>query len=271
MKIRLENVLVDFLSKTLHIMLCSESSGTICTIYSLIDHYPMFSFSKARSSEAMKSYFRQVPAWHCLILDSRCNFCDDFFLAVKEFPLWVPVIMLADYVSEGSMRMHGLSVSRDSIHDVRNLVLYDNPSHRATLYLDNKRIIVSPLRSFRQLYPVIHRESITKKLVQKLMPEGLIRMAMDILFTQNPVTVEEWSSIIDSTSRKFQRMFKNYTFFSPKKFIALYHAYRIAFETAGREKDYTKGIISAYIMDERSKKRLLEYVLTRRSQLLSVE
>lgn len=271
MKIRLENVLIDCLNDTLHLMLCSESSGTICTINSLVDRHPMFNFAKARSSEAMKLYFRQIPVWHCLILDSRCSFCEDFFSAIKEFPLWVPIILLADYISEDQMRMHGLSLDIDDNTDVQDLVLGGNSSNKERLYIGKRRMLVSPLRSFKNLFPIIQIESIKKKLMQKLMPDGFAQKAIDILFEHNPVTVEEWSSFIDSTPRKFQRMFKNYTYYSPKKLIALYHAYRIAFETIGRDEDFGKGIISAYIMDERSKKRVLEYVLSRRSQLLSVK
>lgn len=271
MKIRLENVLVDCLNETLHLMLCSESTGTICTINSLVDRYPMFSFAKARSSDAMKLYFRQLPVWHCLLLDSRCNFCEDFFSAVKEFPLWVPVIVLADSISEEQMQQYGLSFCKNDKTDIQDLVLNDNPPNREYLYLEKRRIIVSPLRSFKNLFPLIQVESIKKKLMQRLMPDGFVQKALDLLFKHNPVTVEEWSSFLDSTPRKFQRMFKNYTYYSPKKLIALYHAYRIAFETIGRDEDFGKGIISAYIMDERSKKRVLEYVLSRRSQLLSVK
>lgn len=271
MKIRLENVLIDCLNDTLQAMLCSESSGTICTINSLIDRYPMLSFIKARSADTMKRFYRQVPVWHCLILDSRCSFCENFFSAVKETPHWVPIILLADYVSEDYMRMYGLSLDKNDSTDIQNLALYEKPSRRAKLYIEKKQIIVFPLRSFKNLFPVIQVESIKKKLMQKLMPDGFVHKAMKILFDQNPVTVEEWSSTIDSTPRKFQRMFKKYTYYSPKKLIALYHAYRIAFETIGRDEDYGKGIISAYILDERSKKRVLEYVLSRRSQLLSVK
>lgn len=271
MKIRLENVLVDCLNDTLHIMLCSESSGTICTINSLIDRYPMFNFLKARSADAMKLYFRQIPTWHCLILDSRCSFSEDFFAVMRELPIWVPIIVLADYLSEDYLRMYSLSADTNKSEDTENVTLNDNPSDKKTLSLEKRKVIVSPLRSFKNLFPMLQVESIKKKLMQKSMPDGFAQEALGVLFAQNPITVEEWSSTLDSTPRKFQRMFKNYTFYSPKKLIALYHAYRIAFETIGRDEEYGKGIISAYVLDERSKKRVLEYVLSRRSQLLSVK
>ena len=271
MKIKLENVLIDCLNDTLHIMLCSESSGTICTINSLIDRYPMFNFLKARSSDAMKLYFRQIPTWHCLILDSRCGFSEDFFAVMRELPLWVPIIVLADYLSEDYLRMYSLSADTNNSDDTQNFTFNDNPSDKKTLLLEKRKVIVFPLRSFKNLFPMLQVESIKKKLMQKSMPDGFALEALEVLFAQNPITVEEWSSTLDSTPRKFQRMFKNFTYYSPKKLIALYHAYRIAFETIGRDEEYGKGIISAYVLDERSKKRVLEYVLSRRSQLLSVK
>ena len=271
MKIRLENVLIDCLNDTLHIMLCSESSGAICTINSLIERYSMFNFVKARSADAMWFYFRQIPAWHCLILDSRCGFSEDFFAVMRESPLWVPIIVLADYLSEDYLRMHGFKEDTKNSNDTQGVNFNDNPTVIKTLLLEKRKVIVSPLRSFKNLFPMLLVESIKKKLMQKVMPDGFALKAMDVLFDQNPITVEEWSSILDSTPRKFQRMFKNYTYYSPKKLIALYHAYRIAFETVGKNEEYGKGVISAYILDDQSKKRVLEYVLSRRSQLLAVK
>lgn len=261
MKNRLENILVDCLCDTLHVMLCSESSGAICTINSLISRYPLFNFLKARTADAMKLYFRQIPPWHCLIHDSRCSFSEEFFTTVKNLPFWVPVILLADSLSDDYMRIHDMIAETDE---------FGTQKENSSSAHSKKSIIVCPLRSFKRLFPVIQLQSIRKKLISKMMPDGAVQKALDVLFSQNPLTVEKWSAVLDSTPRKFQRMFKNYTNYSPKKLIALYHAYRIAFETMGRHEEQSKGVISAYIMDDRSKKRVMEYVLSRRSQLLSV-
>lgn len=266
MKNRLESILVDCLCDTLHVMLCSESSGAICTINSLIGRYPLFNFLKARSPDAMKLYFRQIPAWQCLIFDSRCSFSEEFFSTIKNLPLWVPIIMLADSVSDDYMRIHNMIAETNDYITLKNGTQNDSSNSA----VGKKCIIVCPIRSFKKLFPMLQLHSIRKKLMPKMMPEGLVQKAINVLFTQNPLTVEDWSIILGSTPRKFQRMFKHYTNYSPKKLIALYHAYRIAFETMGRHEEYGKGVISAYILDDRSKKRVMEYVLSRRSQLLSV-
>lgn len=266
MKTRLENILVDCLCDTLHVMLCSESSGAVCTINSLIGRYPLFNFLKARSCDAMKLYFRQIQAWHCLVFDSRCTFSEEFFTTVRNIPFWVPVILLADSVSEDYLRTHGMTVESNG-----NIVINSgSPDGKADHTTHKKCVIVCPLRSFKRLFPMIQLHSIRKKLMPNMLPEELVQKAIDLLFRQNPLTVEEWSATLESTPRKFQRMFKQYTNYSPKKLIALYHAYRIAFETMGRHEELGKGLFSAYILDDRSKKRVMEYVLSRRSQLLSV-
>lgn len=266
MKNRLEKILVDCLCDTLHVMLCSESSGAICTINSLVSRYSLFNFLKARSPEAMQLYFRQIPTWHCLIIDSRCTFSEEFFSFVRELPCWVPIIVLADSLSEDFLRIHGMSVNNNDCIVIQNVSQYSN----IKLETDKKSVTVCSLRSFKKLFPMLQLQSIRKKLMPKMMPEELVQKALDVLFNQNPLTVEDWSAILGSTPRKFQRMFKHYTSYSPKKLIALYHAYRIAFETMGRHEEVGKGVISAYILDDRAKKRVMEYVLSRRSQLLSI-
>lgn len=265
MKNGLENILVDCLCDTLHVMLCSESSGAICTINSLISRYPLFNFLKARSLEAMKLYFRQIPVWHCLIIDSRCSFSEDFFSAVRRHPFWVPIIVLADSLSENFLRIHGMFVDRDNC-----IVMQNVSQNNKKLKTEKKCITICSLCSFKKLFPVLQVQSIKKKLMAK-MPEGMAQKAVDLLFDRSPLTVEDWSAIMNSTPRKFQRIFKQYTNYSPKKLIALYHAYRIAFATMNKHEDFGKGVISAYILDDRSKTRVMEYVLSRRSQLLAAK
>ncbi len=265
MKTRLENILVDCLCDTLHVMLCSESTGAVCTINSLIGRYPLFNFLKARSCDAMKLYLRQIPSWECLVVDSRCTFSEEFFSTVKKIPFWVPIILLADSVSEDYLRIHGMTLESNG-----NIVLANgSPDEKGDQGIDKKCVTVCPLRSFKRLFPMIQLQSIRKKIMPKMLPEELVQNAIDVLFKQNPLTVEDWSATLGSTPRKFQRMFKNYTNYSPKKLITLYHAYRIAFETMGKHEELGKGVFSAYILDDRSRKRVMEYVLSRRSQLLS--
>jgi len=270
MKTRLEKILVDCLCDTLNVMLCSESPGIINAIESVIQPYPFFAFFKAGSAECMRTCIRQVNSWHCLIIDSRCSFTDEFLSVAREFPLWIPVIILADYLSEEFLRLHGISVEQDAASSFQNITINDTRYDYLKLAKEKKCVTVYPFKSIKNLLPLIQAECLKKKLMQRLIPDGVVERSLDILFKQNPLSVDEWSLVLDSTPRKFQRMFKNYTFYSPKKLLALYHAYRIAFETVGNREEFCLGVVSAIVMDERTKKRLLEYVLSRRSQLLAV-
>lgn len=265
MKNRLEKILVECLCDTLHVMLCSDSSGTICTINSLVGRYPLFNFLKARSPDAMRLYFRQIPTWHCLIFDSRCTFAEEFFITIKHLPLWAPIIMLADSISDDYMRLHNMIAETNDYITIRNGIQDDSGIYNVR----KKCIIICPIKSFIKLFPLLQLHTIRKKLMPNRMPEGMVLKALNVLFARNPLTVEDWSIMLGSTPRKFQRMFRHYTNYSPKKLIALYHAYRIAFETMGKHEDYGKSIISAYILDDRAKKKVMEYVLSRRSQLLN--
>jgi AraC-like DNA-binding protein len=126
------------------------------------------------------------------------------------------------------------------------------------------------LSRFERFLPLLQLQSIRKKLVPDTPPEGVMQNALDVLCKHHPVSVEDWSTLINSTPRKFQRLFKQYTGYSPKKMVALYHAYRIAFQTMGKIEDPGNGVVSAYVMEENAKTRIMEYVLSRRSQLFSV-
>jgi AraC-like DNA-binding protein len=213
----------------------------------------------------MKMYLDQVPIWHCLIIDSRCSFAYDFFQFIKELPFWIPVILLIDSLTEEFMHTHGLYVNKKGCIILKS----DSNYPKKKIITGEKLIIECSLKSYKQLFPILQFQSIRRKLLIK-MPDEQVFESMKILFERNPISVEEWSAHMNLTPRKFQRMFKNYTKYSPKKLITLYHAYRIAFSTMQRFEDFGRGVISAYILDEHSKKRVMEYVLTRRSQLLSI-
>lgn len=264
MKNGLENILVDCLCDTLHVMLCSESSGVVCTVNSLIERYPLFNFMKARSKDAMELYFRKIPSWHCLIIDSRSSFSSDFYTLVQELPYWVPIIVLSDIITDEYLSSHNM------YRNEYNTIIMQTKTQRDTKKGDliKKNVTQCSFNSFKRLFPELQLNCIKKKLMAKMMPDGPVDGALNVLFNQNPLTVEDWSVVLDSTPRKLQRMFKQHTDYSPKKLIALYHAYRIAFTTLDKQEDFCKGVISTYILDERSKKRVMEYVLSRRSQLL---
>lgn len=265
MKNRLESILVDCLCDSLQVMLCSESAGAICTINSLISRYSLFNFIKASNIETFNAYLNKIPIWHCLIVDSRCSFLDELFSLIQEIPYWLPVIVLNDSVSNDFLNTHNISVVEENLFIMRNRAKFS----RNALITADKQIIFCPISSFKSLFPMLQLHCLRRKLLKKI-PVGLAAKAISILFNQNPLTVEQWSATMNSTPRKFQRLFRYFTNYSPKKLITLYHAYRIAFESMHLFEDFGKGVISAYILDEQEKKRIMEYVLTRRSLILNV-
>jgi hypothetical protein len=133
-----------------------------------------------------------------------------------------------------------------------------------------RNITVCPLSNLEKLLPIIQESSIKKKLIPKILPVDLVDNAIEVLFKRNPVTVEKWTALLNIPPRKLQRAFKQFTGYSPKKVITLYHAYRIAFDTFNRLSNTYLKANSSYEVDDRSKTRVIEYVLSRQSQLFTV-
>jgi AraC-like DNA-binding protein len=137
-----------------------------------------------------------------------------------------------------------------------------------TEIVEEKPVAVCPAANNGVLMHHVQEWAIKRKLVSRAL-DGLAQEAMGALFRKNPLSVDDWSSIMGVKPRRFQREFKLFTDLSPKKILALYHAYRIAFTVADEHNNREKGVIPAYIVDERSKERVMEYVLTHRSALLT--
>lgn len=265
MKSRLENILVDCLCNTLHVLFCSECFTTTNVISSLLCKYPVFALYKARTVFALNNYLQQMQPWECLIIDSRASFTPVFFDLVRKLPYWVPIVLLTDYAPEEFFMEKGIREKEGEYILTGDLI----PGEDGEAINARKKIVrISPLRSFKDFLPTVQHMCLKKKLMSKMAPCCIGEKAFGYLFSHNPLSVDEWSYLINEPARKFQRMFRNYTDHSPKKLIALYHAYRIAFETLERHKPIYRGTIPAYIVDDRSKTRVMEYVLSRRSQLL---
>ncbi|MBN1982788.1 MAG: hypothetical protein JW795_14740 [Chitinivibrionales bacterium] len=262
---RLENVLVKCLCDSLSVALCSESIELIGNINSIIGRYPLFNFTRIRSVEALKSCTCGISEWLCLIVDARCSFLSEILTSLRETPHWMPIVLMADSISDEFITQNGFG-RKDT--DIITFCLPHTSDHQ-TEQGQNKQFYICPLRGYKRMFDILLIESIKKKLFSRKLSSGVAQEAQKVLFDQNPVTVEGWAEQLDLTPRKLQRVLKYYSDFSPKKIISLYHAYHIAFSTIDETKNIYKGIIPAYLLDDQSKRRVMEYVLSRRSQLLS--
>lgn len=262
MKNRLENILVDCLCNTLHVMLCSEHQSTTCSVESLLRQYPLFNLFKAKSPEVMRYYFRQVAMWHCVLVDSRCSFADECRWEVAGLSSWVPLVSLDAAAGETVPGSTGIDE-----RGAEEIGTAEAPVARMSHGL--AATSCSPSDHGR-LVRMLQMKSISKMLIPGP-PEGLVERALYALFERNPLTVEDWSDMVDASPRKFQRDFKRFGGLSPKKLVALYHAYRIAFDVVEKRENRHRGVVSAYVVDGHSRERVMEYVLSRRCQLLTTQ
>jgi AraC-like DNA-binding protein len=262
MRCELENVLVDCLRETLHIMLCSGSSETVRAAERSLKQCPVYSLFKAKSPETMEELLHEVPSWHVAVIDQQCQFSSDFTGVVARYATWLPVITLTNSWSIRSLSssmMMGNGGARPA---------GTGPAQGNAGSVENRRVETCLASSLGNLMHHVQEWAIKRKLLSKPL-SGLAAEAMDALFRENPLSVDDWSSIMGVKPRRFQREFKLFTDLSPKKILALYHAYRIAFTVIDEQNSREKGIIPAYIVDDRSRERVMEYVLTHRSALLT--
>lgn len=256
MKPGLENVLVNCLQGTLNIMIYSDSPLFMRSSERMLSGYTIYNLFKAKSTDEFDFLFRQVNSWHAFIVDEQCQSLDECLQRVNENSRWIPVILLVEPFSSNSSSVASEKARKKNNIDSDGIEMYE--CKVAASCPINKR------QSFLQTLQML---SIERKLFSDK-PNGLIQNAVEVLFNSNPYCVGSWASVLHSTQRKFQRQLKQFTSLSPKKLLALYHAYRIAFEILSEQDDHKKGVIPAYVIDEQSKTRIMEYVLMRRSSLL---
>ena len=241
----LENILVSCLEETLNVLVCCESTLTLGVVNSSLCRYSTYNLFRARSLETVDAYLAQVPAWNCFIIDARFEFARDVVARIAGLGQWYPVIIIGD--------------SPDSLPFFRSA---------GDIYLSTEGIVYCSLSSIRQFVRTVQELCIKKRLLA-FHPDPMVAEAVDALFERHPVSVEDWASMVNSSPRKFQRLFKPVTDLSPKKIIALYHAYRIAFdaiEGRGHSPSLAPGV---YEVDIHDRTRVMEYVLSRRNELLS--
>jgi hypothetical protein len=197
----------------------------------------------------MNELLRQVRGWHALVVDQQDVLCQDYLEQAGQHPTWLPSIVLCG----------DSTVQIPHVGAAANEALSDDGLPGMPLRCDHDNL--------GQLMQLLQVWCIKRKLFT-LPPSGMVADAVEVLFRENPFSVNAWAEILQTTQRKFQRQFKLFTELSPKKFLALYHAYRIAFSLVDERGECRRGVVSAYVLDDRSKERIMEYVLTRRSSLL---
>jgi AraC-like DNA-binding protein len=270
MKCQLENILVDCLRETLHVLLCTDSFETSRLTERILRQCPLYSLFKAKSPSATEELLSQVQSWHVAIIDENCQFASDFKSVLNGFPVWLPVITLTNTWSMGNVSTSGRMLNMTSF--VKPCLFQpDLNGENSDLRLfpaDNKPAATCSVTNPVALLHAVQEWSIKRKLLSKTV-SGLAADALVQLFCKNPLSVEEWSSIMGVKPRRFQREFKTFTDLSPKKILALYHAYRIAFNVLDNQNSRDKGVVPAYMVDNHSRERVMEYVLTHRSSLLT--
>lgn len=263
MRADLEKILVGSLRGTLHVMLCAGSSPGIHGLRHALSGHPLYNFFNASSRHEVDTFMRQVPSWHCVVAEASMGFEESCFLPILDSPSR-PSVLVVDGREPGQIQRY---CTDDIIHGEG-----DNRSAAQSLKaLDVSCFVHLTPESVAETAVKVQRRSIERKLVSTPTDEW-VRRILDILFSRNPLTVESWAEEAGVRARKFQREFKHISLLAPKKMLALYHAYRIAFEyCAKRQEDRQayKGVQSAYVICDHDKTRIMEYVLTHQSALLS--
>ncbi len=262
MKSQLENVLIDCLGGTLNVLYCADSAVVSRSPDRTFRRYPLFSVFHAGSPDSARELLRQVRCWHAVVIDDQTGGGADYHSALTDCQSWMPAIVVfnemsgrsgwaADRVEQAEEREQELLIEEGEPRAPGPVIVAQVPANRSALLVGE-----------------LQRWAVMRKLLGRN-PSGVVKEAMHMLFTESPMTVEDWSSGVGVRPRKFQREFKKFTALAPKKLLALYHAYRIAFESLERQMEFERGAIPAYLVDDKDKLRVMEYVLTRRSTLIS--
>jgi hypothetical protein len=211
----------------------------------------------------MEELLRDARGWHVAVIDEQCQFSSDFMFLVRSYSQWLPVITLTN-----SWSIRSMSSARSLGNGIDAKNGHSDAGDKHACIVEDEPVAKCAANSMGHLMHYVQQWAIMRKLVNKAL-SGLAHEAMEALFKDNPLSVDDWSSIMGVKPRRFQREFKLFTDLSPKKILALYHAYRIAFSVIDEHNSREKGIIPAYIVDGRSRERVMEYVLTHRSALLT--
>jgi hypothetical protein len=259
----LEDILSDCLHETLNIMVCSDSGVFRQTIDAILHQHRPYSLYNADSPESMDQLFRGLTAWHTVIIERNGKPAGEFLKRVWYHHSWLPVIVVYDVDPGDELPLFIDKPDAPAVFNVRNR----NGGREAPSLREDIVIIPCSLRDGDALRSVLQIWSIKRKLFG-IMPRGLVQDGIEMLFQRNPDSLNMWATLLNTTQRKFQRLFKPFTNLSPKKMLAVYQAYQIVFAKIDGKIRGCKTGIPTYLADHHSKQRIIEYVLTRRSSLL---
>jgi AraC-like DNA-binding protein len=262
MKSQLENVLIDCLTGTLNVLVCAESTVISRSPDRTFWRYPLFNVFHAQSVESAQELVRQVQCWHAVCIDDQAGSAPEYLSVLDVWSSWIPVIVLYGDISGRSLWADEL-IEQSEERQQEQLVEHGQTTVTGPIIVDQV-----PAGRPDVIFDALEHWAIERKLLGRC-PYGLVREAIKLLFMRSPLSVEDWSAAMDVSPRKFQREFKQFSTLAPKKLMALYHAYRIAFNALGEPERLGQGEMMAYAIDEKTKARVMEYVLTRRSTLLS--
>lgn len=255
----MEEALTDWLTDSLNVLVCTKSSHITTSILSTIGKYPAFKIHRASTESTLNMYLKQNTIWNCIIIDNDISFAADFIDNIKLLSKWVPVVLLENSNTNGTLE--------DWCVDEVGLNKYN--------YLNAKNksrgciIEICEKNSVNELLSILLSNSL-KKLFFTNVPDNDLNVLINVLYKKNPISVMEWAQYLDITPRKMQRLLKCYTTMTPKKMICIYHAFRMVLALTDKKGNLHCKIFTSHSLNESNRKRFLEYVLSRRSNLLKV-
>ncbi len=254
----MEEILSDWLTDTLNIMICTETANLSSSVLSYIGRYPAFKIHRVSTEKMLDLYLNQNIDWHSIIIDSQLSFSVKVFDELTRFSKWVPVIYLAEELPKGLWDDWIVEEVDDKLV---NYVSKNNRHVGAVLEIFKRR-------ELRQLLSTVLANSLKRQLFN-FIPDKSIHEATAVLYKENPVTVENWAKINNCTPRKIQRLLKPFINKTPKKLLSIYHAYRMAFAEVDNSGNLNCEVFRIHRIESCHRKRFLEYTLSRRSTLLS--
>ncbi|MFW5959789.1 MAG: hypothetical protein ACOCSE_01560 [Chitinivibrionales bacterium] len=260
-----EKMLNEILSTSLNVLIYSEDDSVLESIEHTLKRHSYFNVYSARSVEAVYTFFQSYRIQcHCVILDAMNRHAAETLRILSSRPKWIPLIAVTDEESEYSFSksVEFGQWSRDESVDF-NLLAEDKEIEE-----DNeKKLNVVSQRNLKHLAAALLKNAFEKKMLFQEPDTPLMKKAMTSLFKFSHISVDNWAESIGLTSRKLQRIFREYSALSPKKFIMTYHIYRIVYEIAN--KDTPENPLGEYNVSPDRRDRVIEYVLSRRSKLFT--
>lgn len=255
----LEEILSEWLTDTLNILICTESANVASTIMSYVGRYASFKLHRVSNEKVLDLYMKQGITWHCIIIDNELSFSRRVYNYISKFNHWVPIVLMSNNVPENLWNewiYEKISNEKVSFHNGESRI------EGATIELLDKRRI-------NDFVPVILSNSLKKQFFKEV-PDIEIEKILKMLYLNNPDSVKEWAKINCISNRKIQRMLKSFCRITPKKVLSLYHAYRIALSEVDNSGNLNCEIFAIHELKRSLKIRYMEYCLSRRSVLFNI-